>query len=85
MELLAFYFSTLLVTYVVFIKGSTFNCESPQPGVPPEEAGVQELPNPLLVHGQLFGQTDLPVLIVTKDYAATSSALLEKKINIFIM
>ncbi|CAL9078825.1 unnamed protein product [Musa textilis] len=57
---------------------------TPQPGVPPEQAGCG-MPNLLLVHGQLCGLMDLPVLIVTKGDATTSRPLLGRKINILLM
>ena len=62
---------------------------TPQPlllrAEPPAEELLGMLPNLLLVHGQLFGLMDLPVLIVTKDDAITSSPLLGRKINISLM
>ncbi|KAJ4974177.1 hypothetical protein NE237_007351 [Protea cynaroides] len=58
---------------------------TPQPGVPPEEAGAAVAAESSTVHGQLCGPMDLPALIVTKDDATTLSRLLEKKINILLM
>ncbi|KAL3535169.1 hypothetical protein ACH5RR_003630 [Cinchona calisaya] len=58
---------------------------TPQPGVPPEEAGAAVAADLLLVHGQLCGPMDLPALIVAKGNATTSSQFLEKKINILLM
>ena len=57
---------------------------TPQPGVPPEEAGAAVAAESS-TDGQLFGPMDLPALIVTKGDATTSSQFLEKKINLLLM
>ena len=60
---------------------------TPQPGVPPEEAGAAvaaESSTGTWTTVWTDGLTSL-ALIVTKDDATTSSPLLEKKINILLM
>ncbi|KAB2097080.1 hypothetical protein ES319_A01G147100v1 [Gossypium barbadense] len=58
---------------------------TPQPGVPPEEAGAAVAAESSLVHGQPCEPMGLPALIVTKGDATTLSPFLEKKINIYVM
>ena len=57
---------------------------TPQPGVPPEEAGAAVAAESSTGTWTTVW-TDLPVLIVTKDDATTLNLFLEKKINLLLM